>query len=69
MRHLVQLLVPVLIFAGVIYFLTRGRRRQSARAREEDGQPGSDTGAFIVILLVSTAVAIATAFMLQAIWE
>lgn len=69
MRHLVQFLVPVLIFAGVVYFLTRGRRQRSAPTREEGAEPRSETGPFIVILLVSAAVAIATAVMLQAIWE
>jgi hypothetical protein len=63
MRHLVQFLIPALIFAGVLWLLTRGRSRAPERERE------SDTGVFIVVLLVSATVAISTAFMLQAIWD
>lgn len=64
MRHLVQFLIPALIFAGVLFLLTRGRRSNNVE-RDRD----SDTGAFIIILVVSATVAISTAFMLQAMWD
>ena len=64
MRYLVQFLIPALIFAGVLFLLTRGRRERSVERERE-----SDTGAFIVILVVSATVAISTAFMLQAMWD
>ena len=63
MRHLVQFLIPALIFVGVLFLLTRGRNRAAEPKRE------SDTGAFIIILLVSATVAVSTAFMLQAMWD
>lgn len=65
MRFLVQFLVPALIFAGVVYLLTRRSRHSGS----ENARSDSDTGPFIVILLVSAAVALGTAFLLQAMWE
>jgi hypothetical protein len=68
MRYFVRLIIPALIFVGVVYLLTR----QRGERRKEDGHqsPGSsDTGAFLVILALGAVVAIATAFALQAFWE
>lgn len=64
MRHLVQFLVPALIFAGVLFLLTRGRRDPKIERDRE-----SDTGAFILILVVSATVAISTALMLMVMWD
>ena len=61
MRYLVQFLIPALIFVGVLYALTRQRR---GRPRSEAGTGDSDTGAFVVILIVSGAVALATAWLM-----
>ncbi|MAT83039.1 MAG: hypothetical protein CMD39_02005 [Gammaproteobacteria bacterium] len=61
MRYLVQLLIPALIFAGVLYALTRQRR---GGARSESAAGDSDTGAFLVILVVSGAVALGTAWLM-----
>ena len=68
MRYLVQLLVPALIFASVVYLLTRRRRQDRSAARIEGREPASDTGPFIVILIVSAGVALGTAWMLQGMW-
>lgn len=70
MRYLIQLLVPALIFAGVVYLLTRRRRQHVSRDTGDTGDAaGSETGPFIVILIVSATVALGTAWMLQSMWE
>ena len=64
MRYLIQLIIPALIFVGVVYLL--GRQRGRAR----DRQPGSsDVTAFLIILALGAVVAVATAFALQSFWE
>ena len=66
MRYLIQFLVPALIFAGVVYLLTRNRRQEPS----QDGvEPRSDTLPFIVILVVSGVVALGSAWLLTSIWE
>jgi hypothetical protein len=69
MRYLVQLLVPALIFVGVVYLLTRRRRQDVMQSRDADRPPSSDTGAFIAILVVSAAVALGTAYLLTSSWQ
>lgn len=69
MRYLVQLLIPILIFAGVAYVLMRSRRQDSGESGDEVSGPGSDTGPFLVILIVSAAVALGAAYVLQSMWE
>jgi hypothetical protein len=69
MRYVIQLLVPALIFVGVVYLLTRQRRRDASSMSEQPQQNGSDTAAFIVILALGAVVAIATAFVLQSLLE
>jgi hypothetical protein len=69
MRYFVQFLVPALIFAGVVYVLMRRRRQDATRSLEEGRPPASDTGPFIAILVVSAAVALGTAFLLQSMWD
>lgn len=66
MRYLVQLVVPVLIFAGVVWALTRQRR---ARRSAEPDEAGSDTAAFVVILLVSAAVALGATALLYSMMD
>jgi len=68
MRYFIQLIIPALIFVGVVYLLTRqrGQRRGEDTA---DASGGSDAGAFLLILALGAAVAIGTAFALQSFWE
>ncbi len=66
MRYLVQFLIPALIFAGVLYALTR-RRHGSRDAESAAGD--SDAGAFVVILIVSGAVALGTAWLMLELLE
>jgi hypothetical protein len=63
MRYLVQLVIPALIFVGVLWMLTRQQRARAAPAE------GSDTAAFVVILLVSGAVALGTAALIYSMAE
>ena len=65
MRYLIQFLIPALIFAGVVYLLTR--RRQEASQDKLESR--SDTLPFIVILVVSGVVALGSAWLLVSIWE
>lgn len=65
MRYLVQFIVPALIFVGVIYLLARRRREAQGQAAPDAPQRGSDTAAFLVILALGTAVAIAAFLALQ----
>lgn len=67
MRYFIQLIIPAVIFVGVVYLLTRqrGQRRMEDSA---DPSEGSDTGAFLLILALGAAVAIGTAFALQSFW-
>ena len=64
MRYLVQFLVPALIILVVVYLLARTKRGQD----ESSGNAGasSDTGTFILILVVGATVAILSFFVLQA---
>ena len=64
MRYLIQLIIPALIFVGVVYLLSRQRGRQ----RENNGD-ASDIGAFLIILALGAIVAVAIAFALQSLWE
>ena len=61
MRYLVQFVIPALIFVGVLYALSRSRRGGSETG---SGSGDSDTGAFVVILIVSGAVALGTAWLM-----
>ena len=61
MRYLIQFLVPALIVVAVVYLLSRTR---SANAQQQEG--ASETGTFILILVVGATVAIAAFFALQA---
>jgi hypothetical protein len=70
MRYLIQFLIPALLFAAVVYLLTRQRRHQQAEGRDDAEQrPGSDTAAFLTILALGAVVALGTAFALQSFWE
>jgi hypothetical protein len=68
MRYFIQLIIPALIFVGVVYLLTR-QRGQSRGKDRADASEGSDTGAFLIILAMGAVVAIGTAFALQSFWE
>jgi len=67
MRYVIQLLIPALLFAGVVYLLTR-QRRGSAHV-DAPREPRSDTAAFIVILALGAIVALAAAFILQTVLD
>lgn len=64
MRYLIQLIIPALIFIGVVYLL--GRQRDRAPDKESRS---SDVAAFLIILALGAIVAVATAFALQSFWE
>ena len=63
MRYMVQFLVPALIVLGVVYLLARTKRGQD----EADDADSSDTGTFILILVVGASVAVLAFFALQAV--
>ena len=63
MRYMVQFLVPALIILGVVYLLVRTKRGQD-EASEDSGE-SSDTGTFILILVVGATVAVLSFFLLQ----
>ena len=73
MRYAVQLLIPALIFASVVYLLTRQRRHQHDRTRDDDaatnGGGTSDVAAFIAILALGATVALGSAYLLTLLWE
>ena len=64
MRYLIQLVIPALIFVGVVYLLSR----RSDGGRDPDAN-ASDSGVFLIILTLGAIVAVATAFALQSLWE
>ena len=63
MRYMVQFLVPALIVVTVVYLLARTKRGQDEA--DEDTDAGSDTGTFILILVVGATVAVLSFFLLQ----
>lgn len=63
MRYMVQFLVPALIVVIVVYLLVRTKRGQDEAAESTDA--GSDTGTFILILVVGATVAVLSFFLLQ----
>lgn len=67
MRYLVQFLIPIIIFLGVVYVLTRQRRRTRGEADGGAGH-GSDAPVFIAILVISALVALGTAYALATMW-
>lgn len=72
MRYVIRLVIPALVFAGAVYLLTRRPRNDGttrAEDRNRDRRPGSDTGPFIAILIVSAVVALGTAYLLENLWE
>jgi uncharacterized iron-regulated membrane protein len=63
MRYVLQLLVPALLFAGVVYLLTRQRRGPADG--EAASESRSDRAAFIAILALGALVALVAAYLLQ----
>ena len=62
MRYLVQFAIPVMIFLGVVYAVTRRKRQPNAE--------GDDSaGVFLTILVIGAVVAVATLFVLQVNWN
>lgn len=64
MRYLVQFLVPALIVVVVVYLLARTKRGQDEAGNGDSAS--SDTGTFILILVVGATVAVLSFFVLQA---
>jgi hypothetical protein len=67
MRYVIQLLIPALIFVGVVYLLTRQRQRD--RGDDPTRESGSDTAAFIAMLALGAVVALGAAYALQSVLE
>jgi Mn2+/Fe2+ NRAMP family transporter len=65
MRYLVQFLVPALIVVVVVYLLARTKRGQDEAGDATEG--GSDTGTFILILVIGATVAGLSFFLLQGV--
>ncbi|MEM8766880.1 MAG: hypothetical protein AAGE43_05520 [Pseudomonadota bacterium] len=63
MRYLVQFLVPALIVVVVVYLLARTKRGQDEAGEGE----ASDTGTFILILVVGAIVAVLSFFILEGV--
>ena len=68
MRYLMQLLIPALIFIGVVYLVMRARRSRSidqqTNAEEDDG----DKGMLILIIVAGAMVVVGVVFALQSLW-
>ena len=70
---MVQFLIPALIVVGVVYLLVRTKRGQDEALYErnhesaDDSAGSSDTGTFILILVVGATVAVLSFFLLQAV--
>lgn len=64
MRYLIQFLVPALIVVMVVYLLARTKR---ATDDDDVDNPSSDTGTFILILVVGAMVAVLSFFVMQAV--
>ena len=62
MRYLIQFVIPVLIFLGVVYAVTR-------RKRQPSGEQSSGAGMFLTILVIGAVIAVATLFVLQVNWN
>lgn len=65
MRYLAQFLVPALIVVVVVYLLARTKRGQD---EAEDDAGASDTGTFVLILVVGATVAVLAFFVMGAIF-
>lgn len=65
MRYLVQFIIPVLLVLAVVYLVLR---RQRAGHGDEPHER-SDTGWFVVILVVGAAVALGVAWALVSLLE
>ncbi len=63
MRYLVQFLVPALIVVVVVYLLARTKRGQDEASENTD--ESSDTGTFILILVVGASLAVLSFFLMQ----
>lgn len=63
MRYTIQFLVPALIVVVVVYLLARTKRGQD-EASEDSGER-SDTGTFILILVIGATVAVLSFFLMQ----
>ena len=67
MRHLLQLLIPALIFIAVVFLALRSRRSGKAQATAEDDN-NVDSGMFILILVIGAMVTVGVVLALQSFW-
>ena len=67
MRYLLQLAIPAAIILVTVYLLVRHR---SGRSDPESGhvENTSDTGTFLLILIIGASVAVLSMFALQEFW-
>lgn len=67
MRYLLQLAIPVSIVVVVVYLLVRNR---SGRHHPDTGdvENTSDTGTFLLILIVGATVAVLSMLAVQEFW-
>ena len=67
MRYLLQLCIPAAILLVTVYLLVRNR---GVRTRQESApvENTSDTGTFLLILIIGATVAVLSMFALQEFW-
>lgn len=71
MRYLAQFLIPISIMV-VVYLLMRNRTRTRGSenaAGDSESSTGSDTGGFVLILIIGGTVAVLTMLFLQEFWN
>ena len=70
MRYLIQLLIPALIFIGVVYLVMRARRSRSVdqQTNAEDDDGDGDKGMLILIIVAGAMVVVGVVFALQSLW-
>lgn len=67
MRYLLQIAIPASIILVVVYLLVRNRSG-SRNPESADAENTSDTGTFLLILIVGATVAVLSMFAVQEFW-
>lgn len=68
MRYLMQLLIPALIFIGVVYLVMRARRSRSVDQQTNAEDDDGDKGMLILIIVAGAMVVVGVVFALQSLW-
>ena len=68
MRYLIQLLIPALIFIGVVYLVMRARRSRSVDQQTNAEDDDGDKGMLILIIVAGAMVVVGVVFALQSLW-